>query len=319
MRRRSRLPLRLLAGAGLLAAGAGFGAALGRGQGDDGASPAVQRSTAAAADSEARRERHRRAPAPKLCGALRTTQAGRIQDAALTELSGLVRSRLAPGSFWAIEDSGAAAVLHRIGPRGEQRGSALIENAENVDWEDLAAAGRYLYAADIGDNNGVRESVAVYRAEEPATPAPVAGRRLTLRYDGGARDAEALLVDPWDGTLVVVTKGLVGGDVFTAKPPAGFGGERTVRERGGVGLSLVTGGDVSADGRTIALRTYGSLAVWQRRRGESIAEALKRKPCVSPTSLRDGQGEALALSASGAAAWTVAERNHAPLLRRAPR
>ncbi len=317
MPRRSRLPLRLLAGAGLLAAGAGFGAALGNGQSDDGASPAAQRNTAAA--SEARPGQRRRATAPKLCGALRTTQAGRIQDASLTELSGLVRSRLAPGSFWAIEDSGAAAVLHRIGPRGEQRGSALIDGAENVDWEDLAAAGRYLYAADIGDNNGVRESVAVYRAEEPATPAPVAGRRLTLRYDGGARDAEALLVDPWDGTLVVVTKGLVGGDVFAAKAPAGFAGERTLRARGGVGLSLVTGGDVSADGRTIALRTYGSLAVWQRRRGESIAKALERKPCVSPTSLRDGQGEALALSASGASAWTVAERNHAPLLRRAPR
>jgi hypothetical protein len=81
----------------------------------------------------------------------------------------------------------------------------------------------------------------------------------------------------------------------------------------------VTAGAVSADGRTIVVRTYGRAYVWQRRAGESIAGALRRRPCSPRAGLfAEGQGEALALTARGGAFYTVPEGPRPALRRYAP-
>jgi hypothetical protein len=73
---------------------------------------------------------------------------------------------------------------------------------------------------------------------------------------------------------------------------------------------------VSADGRTIALRSYARAFVWRRRGGESIAAALRRRPCSPPVGLfAAGPGEALALTAHGGAFYTVPE-GASPAIRR---
>jgi hypothetical protein len=78
----------------------------------------------------------------------------------------------------------------------------------------------------------------------------------------------------------------------------------------------VTAGDVSADGRTIALRTYDHAFAWRRRAGETIVATLRRRPCGADADLaREGQGEALALTADGRAFLTVPEGRR-PALRR---
>ena len=91
-----------------------------------------------------------------------------------------------------------------------------------------------------------------------------------------------------------------------------------LHKTGTIDLGLVqpvTAGDVSADGRTIALRTYTDAYVWRRSSG-SIANALKRKPCQVPADLgKEGQGEALALTRNGRAFYTVPE-GPTPRLRR---
>ena len=80
----------------------------------------------------------------------------------------------------------------------------------------------------------------------------------------------------------------------------------------------MTAGDVSSDGRTIALRSYDRLFVWRRSARESLARTLARRPCASPTVLAEGQGEALALVQGGGAALTVTEGDRPPLRRYAP-
>ncbi len=73
---------------------------------------------------------------------------------------------------------------------------------------------------------------------------------------------------------------------------------------------------MSADGRTIALRSYDRAFVWRRRAGETVAAALRRRPCDADADLlREGQGEALALTADGRAFLTVPEGRR-PALRR---
>ncbi|MGI8594858.1 MAG: hypothetical protein ACR2ML_10930, partial [Solirubrobacteraceae bacterium] len=142
---------------------------------------------------------------------------------------------------------------------------------------------------------------------------------LRLRYPDGPHDAEALLVDPSRGDLVVVTKELDGvAGVYVARPPLSAGAAISLRRAArldlGVG-SAITAGDVSPEGSVIALRSYDRLFVWTRRRGEAIARALGRAPCSSPTELREPQGEALGLERGGRAALTVTE-GPAPVLRR---
>jgi hypothetical protein len=243
------------------------------------------------------------------------------------ELSGLVQSRTQPGVLWTHNDSGDRARLFAVAPDGRLLGQVAVGGAVNVDWEDIAAGpdpggGHALYIGDIGDNATARDSVVVYIMPEPrlaGTPTSTPARQLTLRYPDGAHDAEALLIDPRSGAIVVVTKDFRGtGGVYVASPGAG-----TLRRSGRLALGnfeAVTAGDVSSNGRIVALRTYDRAFVWSRRRGESLASTLRRKPCAARADLlsEEGQGEALALTPTGSAFYTVPEGEHPAIRRYAP-
>lgn len=262
------------------------------------------------------------AATPPLCRPLTVATRGRVSDEGLDELSGLVTSRRERQLFWANEDSGADPSLHALREDGTTVGRWTLPGAENTDWEDIATGpgpqGPVLYAADIGDNLERRDSVSVYRVPEPSSPegggATAPAERLELVYPDGPHDAEALIVDPVRGTLLIFTKGLPGA-VYSLSSPLPFGGKARLRLVGSAPLSLATGADVSADGTTVALRGYLGFVVWQRRGKEPLTQTVKRQPCSSTKALTDGQGEAIALSAGGSTAWTVAEGKHRPVLR----
>ena len=211
---------------------------------------------------------------------------------------------------------------------GSVLGRTQITGAEAVDWEDIATGpapggGALLYLADIGDNARARDAIDVYRVPEPqpGASASAPAERLRLRYPDGAHDAEALLVDPRNGTLVIVTKDFSAGRAYSAPANLAAGSLTTLRRGPAVPLPLVTAGDVSANGRIVALRTYANLFLWARRAGESLTHTLARKPCaMSALLLREGQGEAVALTAGGSAAYTTVEGS-SPAVRRysAPR
>ncbi len=270
-----------------------------------------------------------RTPPPALCGPLGATVRGHVAAQAAIELSGLALSRTQPGVLWTHNDSGDRPRVLAVTRAGRLLADVAITGAAAIDWEDISVGpapggGDALYIADIGDNGEQRADVAVYRVPEPrvggggpTASAPAA--RLTLRYPDGPHDAEALLVDRSSGALVIVTKSFGGeSGVFSATRPSATG-TTLLRRRGRLSLGVgaaVTAGDVSADGRTIALRTYDRAFVWTRRPGESIAGALRRRSCSPRTDLFvEGQGEALALSAHGRSFYTVPEGAR-PALRR---
>jgi hypothetical protein len=181
---------------------------------------------------------------------------------------------------------------------------------------------------DIGDNEEERPAVVVYRVAEPrvaggAPGSPARAARLALRYPDGAHDAEALLVDPSSGALVIVTKDFGGSArVYVADRPS-RATITTMRSAGRITLGAggaVTAGDVAANGRTIVLRTYDSAFVWSRRRGQPLPSALRRRPCSARAGLlAEGQGEALALARDGRAFFTVPEGRRPSMRRYAPR
>lgn len=266
---------------------------------------------------------------PPLCARARPAVAGRVAASAANELSGLALSREQADVLWTHNDSGDRARVFAVAPDGRLLAELAVTGAENVDWEDIATGpapggGEALYIADTGDNERRRAEVVVYRVAEPrlnggggpGTSAPAT--RLALRYPDGAHDAEALLVDPADGALVVVTKSF-GADagVYSADRPSAD--SPTVLRRSGrltLGTGAVTGGSVAADGRTIVLRTYNRALVWTRPAGKPLASALQRRPCtVRANLLAEGQGEAIALTRDGHAFYTVPEGDR-PAIRR---
>ena len=124
----------------------------------------------------------------------------------------------------------------------------------------------------------------------------------TLRYDRGAENAEALLVDPEDGALHVISKRVGAAALYSV---VGDTLERQGPVDAGVG-ALVTGAEVRGDGRWIAVRTYNAAYLWPRAAGVSIAEALRGPPCAIPAP-REPQGEAIAFTADGSALITISE------------
>lgn len=267
-----------------------------------------------------------------LCTSLRARVTGRVRSAAAVELSGLALSHAQAHVLWTHNDSGDRARVFAITPGGRLLADLAVTDAEQLDWEDIAIgsappAGDALYIGDIGDNLAARSAVVVYRVPEPrlaggAPSATAPAAPLTLRYPDGPRDAEALLVDPSSGALVIATKEFGGiARVYVADHPAADA-TTTMRRAGRVSLgtgAAVTAGDVSANGRTIVLRTYDRAFVWSRRRGESVVTALRRRPCAARTDLgAEGQAEALALSRDGRAFYTIPEGERPALRRYAP-
>lgn len=259
---------------------------------------------------------------PALCESrLRVSAGGRVTAPGATELSGLAVSKTRRGVLWSLNDSGNRPALFAFTTSGRAIAEVDVEGAQNIDWEDVAA-GRTgaLLVGDIGDNLAARPSIAVLEVPEPRAAAAVApAARYELRYPDGPRDAEALLFDRSDGSLVIVSKSFgPPGGIYVARLPS----SRTVttlRRAGRIKLDegeAVTAGDVSADGRTIVLRTYDRAFAWRRHPGETVAAALRRRPCVADADLlREGQGETLALTRDGRAFYTVPEGPR-PLLRR---
>src|SRR5688572_19967434 len=141
-----------------------------------------------------------------------------FQDSAIDESSGLVDTG---STVLTVNDSGDDPVVYVVDrSSGETVGRTTYTDDEVIDVEAMAPGpDGMLWVGDIGDNPWSRSSVAVYELPMP-TPgdATVTAQRYDLVYEGGPRDAEALLVHPQTGRLLVVSKGLFGGQLFEAPP-----------------------------------------------------------------------------------------------------
>lgn len=256
------------------------------------------------------------------------------------ESSGLAASRRNPGLFWTHNDSGGGPLLYAFDRTGRARGVWRVAGARNVDWEDMAAgpgpggSGPYLYVGDIGDNQGRRAELVVYRFEEPTvaeTDAPASAREpretapaeaIRLRYpDGERHDAEALLVHPATGDLYVVTKKAVGpAGVYKLAAPFDAARVNTLSRVGeallpGLFGGFVTGGDISPDGRRVVLCDY--LNAYELSLEGGGADSFDRVWAAAPLPVDLGerrQGEAVCYGADGEAVYATSEKRPVPLI-----
>ena len=241
----------------------------------------------------------------------------RISGDAITELSGLVKSRTYEDVFWAHNDSGDQARIFAIDTQGRILGEFDVAGAAHRDWEDIATddAG-HLYLADIGNNLNRRTDLRVYRVREPdpfGTARTVTTQEiLRLRYADQEDffdlsdfdyDAEALFFA--DGALWIATKHRSHRTtrLYPLAPEAGAA-ERALEPvaeielEGGPILGLdplggVTAADFDPGGAWLALLTYRAIFVFAWPEGGPALEAPRLVRRIELDARRTRQAEAL--------------------------
>jgi hypothetical protein len=267
-----------------------------------------------------------------------------LADGRITEASGLVASDRQDDVLFTHNDSGDSARFFAIGTDCSTRATYVLPDVTATDWEDIARGpgpdgGTVLWLGDIGDNDAQRANIVVHQVAEPRVPAAAAApptidvrsTAFSLRYPDGAHDAEALLADPRDGRLYVVTKTYGGHCAVYAAPLPLVGAATLVKvaeldippSTGGTsfaslaGSRAVTGGDIAPDGSRVVLRTYTAAF-------EAAIPATAGSPRLQaayasglPGTLIDlppeEQGEAIAYARDGRSMWLTSEKSHPPL------
>lgn len=263
-----------------------------------------------------------------------------ITDSRLGELSGFAASRRHPGVLWAHNDGGDRPALYAVSTHGKLLAVVRIRGVSNVDWEDLALIERdgrsLLLIADTGDNGGLRRDLAIYAVEEPEQ---IVDSRVSLawkmpfQWPDGARDCEAMSVDPQTGEILLVSKKRVPPELFALPAHPQGRGTAVARYLGsfagveqpddsdlarnpvyGRYRAQITGVDVRADGGELALLNYRRVMLYARAAGQSWAEAIAQAPRALEYPWLP-QAEAIGYSPDGRYVYIGSERVPTPLLR----
>lgn len=160
----------------------------------------------------------------------------------LKEASGVSASGKYPGRLYTVDDGGALYTLDATNNSDAVRlqfttggSDGVLTASSESDWEDVAVAREPLaprrwkvFVGDVGNNEGQRRTVRVFKFEEP--PPSLGGEDILVdRFDtiqleypkdakaadeggggdtegGGWPDAETLIVDPQSGDIFLITK-----------------------------------------------------------------------------------------------------------------
>lgn len=230
---------------------------------------------------------------------------GNIAHPELLEASGLAASSTLKDVLWTHNDSSDSSRLFAISRTGEDLGTYDVDGARNEDWEDIATApcatGECLYVADIGDNDFVRTSYAIYVVEEPSEVTPghhvIPGVESEFDYpDGESHDAEVMLVHPVTGAITIVTKVENGPALVFELGPLVPGGKQTATPAGKIdplkGRAKFTGGAVHPEGNAVLLRTNSRLWYFEMTPDQTVADAITADMCQLELAV-ETQGEAV--------------------------
>lgn len=204
---------------------------------------------------------------------------GRMNYRDISESSGLAVSLQYDDVMWTHNDSRNAADLFAVTRRGRLIRHYQVPGAVNNDWEDISLDDQgNLYIFDNTSRNVEQGYNEIYILPEPdpRKNEPIREvRKVRIHFptSAGPFDCEAMFVwkgmaylitKPWDGSLPQVYRAsdLQLGGVMD------FIGEIPV-------YSMITGADISADGKRIALTSYRALLVFE---GQDNPEHLLASP-----------------------------------------
>lgn len=206
----------------------------------------------------------------------KVTQVGQLPPQ-IHETSGLVLGEK-EGTFWTHNDGGNPAEIYEIDPKGALLRTLPLSPLVNKDWEDIAKDDRgNLYLADVGNNANNRRDLVIYKFH-PLTPEHV--ESIRVRYadqrayppaaDSLNFDCEAVV---WhQNKLYLFSKNRSKTDrmVKMYAVPDAAGSYEASPQDSVYSHAMVTGADVSPDGKTLALLTYGKVLLFDITQGMNL-------------------------------------------------
>lgn len=262
---------------------------------------------------------------------------GTIKSPDIQESSGVAASRCQNDVLWTHNDSGDDAYIYAVNTAGDLLGVWKVVNAENNDWEDIAAykdpSGKcFLYIGDIGDNKGKRPEHAVYRVKEPiVTPDARGSSRknplasdnaeiVRFKYPDRSQDAETLMVNPATGDIYVVTKHEAGpAGVYSLRHPAFDGSMLNLEKVADISVpaipnGFVNGGDIAPDGRHVVISDYTQAYEWALPDGDNQFDDIwKQQPEIVDLGKRK-HGESISYSVDGRSLFATSEGKNSPVI-----
>jgi hypothetical protein len=234
----------------------------------------------------------------------------------LEEASGLAPSFINPGCLWAINDSDNPAEVFLIDSTAKTKMVCKLKGIENRDWEDIATGPgpdrgkKYVYVAEIGDNQARYNYKYIYRFEEPSlkngTEQTITKvETLIIKMPDGRRDTEALLIDPKTKDLYIISKREEKSRVYLQKFPYPKDTLRPVKVLE-FPFNWVTCGAISQNGREVFVKNYSHIYYWKRTNEKTLIELMSKRPVEIPYT-PEIQGEAMCLTPDGAGFYTISE------------
>ena len=262
---------------------------------------------------------------------------GKLKSDEITESSGVAASRCQSNVLWTHNDSGDDAFVYAFTMSGDSLGTWKVQNAENNDWEDIAAykdkAGKcFLYIGEIGDNKAKRPEHAVYRIPEPViVPAAVGSSRkgplqtanaevIRFSYPDVDQDCETLMVHPKSGDIYIVTK-RVSGPAAIYRIDGAFDSSEVQKAMSIGELSVLavpngflTGGDISPDGLRLIICDYTQAYEYTLPKlAANFDEIWKQEPERVDLGKRKG-GESICYNVDGTSLFATSEGKHSPVI-----
>jgi len=261
------------------------------------------------------------------------SQVGTVAHSSLDEISGIAASRQNNDVFWVHNDhksSTYAPEVFALTSSGKHLGVYTLDSADDEDYEDIAIGPGptpgvdYLYVGNIGDNDGVRSWVEVYRVAEPVVDSQQSPVEITLtsydtiklQYPDGPRDAETLMVDPVTRDLYIISKRDSFSRVYRAPYPQSTTTTTTMEYKCELPWDKAAGGDISLGGDMIIVRTGDGgidiASIWLRPEGTNLWDAFSGTECAVEL-LSEENGEAICFDANGCGYYTTSEKLYQPI------
>lgn len=240
------------------------------------------------------------------------TQCGTQQKSVMKEISGLACSRTTPGYLWAHGDENVDSKrkIIAIQPDGTLAMTVNLTTPGTTrdDWEDIATGvynnKNYVFVGAIGDNDlQFNDSYYIYYFEEPAISSGTQTVTVnTIRYgypDNQPHNTETLMYDNVEQMFYIADK--VDGVCHLYKLPFsttyGTGVQRLTEVcalGNGSKFVLANGGDITPDGRWMAIKNEEYILLWERQGAESLSATAQRNPVQVMAYQKEEQGESLA-------------------------
>lgn len=240
------------------------------------------------------------------------TECGTSYKDVLKEVSGLACSRQTPGFLWAHgdENTGDNRKIVAIQPSGTLAMTVKLTtpNMNRDDWEDICTGvydnTNYVFVGATGDNDlQFNDQYYIYYFEEPAiTSGTITVTVNTIRYgypDNQAHNTETLMYDNVEQMFYIADK--VDGVCHLYQLPfrTDYGSDiQRLTEVCALGnggkFKLANGGDISPDGRCMAIKSEKHVLLWERQGSESLSVTAQRLPVQVMAYEKEEQGESLA-------------------------